>query len=407
MKKSNKRLILKCLCLLSFISILTTVIVVCCLNKSSVFSPEFVNINKVYSGTEKEITNAEYTPSTKYTPISEVVETNLSTYQGSGDDKKVISISTSDDLSLLSSNCYNNSEYLKCNYELLNNITYTSTSYFIPLGWQANGTTLNFSGSFNGNGYDITNLKFQIINASSKSTYSGNEYFAFVAKNSGTIKNVGLVEPTIAISDLMDSLANNGVANLCGLNSGAIDSCYVRQLNRTIEEECGITALGGYRVSGLVIENTGTISNTYLATNSIYNRTCNDIIEFADIALTNSGTLTNVYFYNSSIDQATSTFTNGGSYNFKYVTELGNTRGKNGTNYPGDWVRSLSELKDKFTTWTYNVGSVYTYVTPVKRTITLTNNVFSITSVNDLVMLYELINLNAVVASNTYTYSIM
>lgn len=406
MKKSNKRLILKCLCLLSFISILTTVIVVCCLNKSSVFSPEFVNINKVYSGTEKEITNAEYTPSTKYTPISEVVETKLSAYQGSGDDKKVISISTSDDLSLLSYNCYNNSEYLKCNYELLNNITYTSTSYFIPLGWQENGTTLNFSGSFNGNGYDITNLKFQIINASSKSTYSGNEYFAFVAKNSGTIKNVGLVEPTIAISDLMDSLANNGVANLCGLNSGTIDSCYVRQLNRTIEEECGITALGGYRVSGLVIENTGTISNTYLATNSIYNRTCNDIIEFADIALTNSGTLTNVYFYNSSIDQATSTFTNGGSYNFKYVTELGNTRGKNGTNYPGDWVRSLSELKDKFTTWTYNVGSVYTYVTPVKRTITLTNNVFSITSVNDLVMLYELINLNAVVASNTYTYSI-
>lgn len=406
MKKSNKRLILKCLCLLSFISILTTVIVVCCLNKSSVFSPEFVNINKVYSGTEKEITNAEYTPSTKYTPISEVVEANLSTYQGSGDDKKVISISTSDDLSLLSSNCYNNSEYLKCNYELLNNITYTSTSYFIPLGWQASGTTLNFSGSFNGNGYDITNLKFQIINASSKSTYSGNEYFAFVAKNSGIIKNVGLVEPTIAISDLMDSLANNGVANLCGLNSGTIDSCYVRQLNRTIEEECGITALGGYRVSGLVIENTSNISNTYLATNSIYNRTCNDIIEFADIALTNSGTLTNVYFYNSSIDQATSTFTNGGSYNFKYVTELGNTRGKNGTNYPGDWVRSLSELRDKFTTWTYNVGSVYTYVTPVKRTITLTNNVFNVTSVNDLVMLYELINLNAVVASNTYTYSI-
>ncbi len=406
MKKSNKRLILKCLCLLSFISILTTIIVVCCLNKTRVFSPEFVNINKVYSGTEKEITSSDYSPSTKYTPISQVVEANLSTYQGSGDDKKVISISTSDDLSLLSSKCYSNSEYLKCNYELLNNITYTSSSYFIPLGWQQDGKTENFSGSFNGNGYDITNLKFQIINASSKSTYSGNEYFAFVAKNSGIIKNVGFVEPTIAISDLMESLANNGVANLCGLNSGTIDSCYVRQLNRTIEEECGITALGGYRVSGLVIENTGTISNSYLATNSIYNRTCNDMIEFADIALTNSGTLTNVYFYNASIDTTTSTFTNGGSYNFKYVTALGNTRGKNGTNYPGDWVKTLSELKDKFTSWTYNVGSVYTYVTPVKRTITLNNNVFSITSVNDLVMLYELMNLNAVVASNTYTYSI-
>ena len=406
MKKSNKRLILKCLCLLSFISILTTVIVVSCLNKTSVFSPEFININKVYSGTEKEITSSDYTPSAKYTPISQVVETNLSTYQGSGDDKKVISISTSDDLSLLSSKCYSNSEYLKCNYELLNNITYTSTSYFIPLGWQVSGKTENFSGSFNGNGYDITNLKFQTINASSKSIYSGNEYFAFVAKNTGTIKNVGFVEPTIAISDLMDSLANNGVANLCGLNSGTIDSCYVRQLNRSIEDECGITALGGYRVSGLVIENTGTISNTYLATNSIYNRTCNDMIEFADIALTNSGTLTNVYFYNSSIDQTSSTFTNGGSYNFKYVTELGNTRGKNGTNYPGEWVKTLSELKNKFTSWTYNVGSVYTYVTPVKRTITLTSKVFRISSVNDLVMLYELMNLNAVVASNTYTYSI-
>lgn len=406
MKKSNKRMIAKCLCLLSFISILITVIVVCCLNHTSVVSPEFINVNKVYSGTEKEIISTEYSSSSKYTPISEVAETNISNYQGTGDDKKVISLSTSDDLSLLSTKAYTNSEYLKCNYELLNNITYTSNTYFIPLGWQQNGTTEAFSGSFNGNGYDITNLKFIIINASSKSTYSGNEYFAFVAKNSGTIKNVGLVEPTIAISDLMESLANNGVSNLCGQNSGTIDSCYVRQLNRSIENECGITALGGYRVSGLVVENSGTISNTYLATNSIYNRTCNDMIEFADVALTNTGTITNVHFYNNSIDTSNSTFTKGGNYTFKYKTELGNTRGKSGTNYPGDWVKTLDELREKFTLWTSSVGSAYTYVTPVKRSITLNNNVFSITSVNNLVMLYELINLNAVFASYTYTYSI-
>ncbi len=411
MKKSNKRLIAKCLCLLSFISILVTVIVVSCLSGTSVVNPEFININKVYSGSEKEITSSTYTISNKYTPISEVVETNISNYQDSGDDKKIISLSTSDDLATLSSKAYKNLEYLKCNYILLNNITYTSTTAFIPLGWQESGTTVSFSGTFDGNGYDIANIRFISINATNKSTYGANEYFAFVAKNSGTIKNVGLIDPSIAISDFMDSLGTNGVANFCGVNSGTIDSCYVRQLSRSIQNECGITALGGYRISGFVIDNIGTISNSYLATNSIYNRTCTDMIEFADIALANTGTLTNVYFYNGSIDSNKSSFTAGGAYSFTYVSDLGNSKGKSGTNYPGTWVKTLDELRglSAFSSWTSTVGSganTYTYVTPVKRTITLNNNVFSISSANDFVMLYELINLNAVFASSTFTYSI-
>ncbi len=406
----NKKLraIAKVSILLSFFALIVTCVTVFVLNKNNSSNPNFININKVYSTDNKEITSTTHTSETKYVSISNVNENSMSSYEGDNS-TYVIALSTSDDLVTLSTKCYSNSEYLKCNYELINNITYSSNTQFIPLGWQSSKTTVPFTGTFNGNGYDITNLNFIQINASNIETYKGNEYFAFVAENSGTIKNLGLVEPFIAISEFMDSLSNNGVANFCGKNTGTIDSCFVRQLNKTLTNECGITALGGYRVSGFVIDNSGTISNSYLATNSLYNRTCTDIIEFADIALSNTGTISDVFFYNNSIDQYKSTYTKGGDYSFVYDSDLNNYKGKSGSNYPGDWVKTIDDLRNKFSSWTTTVGTgsnIYTYTTPVKRNITLTANQFTITSANDFVMLFELMNLNPVFASSVFTYSI-
>ncbi len=406
----NKKLraIAKVSILLSFFALIVTCVTVFVLNKNNSSNPNFININKVYSTNNKEITSTTHTSETKYVSISNVNENSMSSYQGDNS-TYVIALSTSDDLVTLSTKCYSNSEYLKCNYELINNITYSSNTQFIPLGWQQDKTTVSFTGTFNGNGYDITNLNFIQINASNIETYKGNEYFAFVAENSGTIKNLGLVEPFIAITEFMDSLSNNGVANFCGKNTATIDSCFVRQLNKTLTNECGITALGGYRVSGFVIDNSGTISNSYLATNSLYNRTCTDIIEFADIALSNTGTIGAVYFYNNSIDQYKSKYTKDGDYSFVYDSDLNNYKGKSGSNYPGDWVKTIDDLRNKFKSWTTTVGSgsnTYTYTTPVKRKIALTNNQFTITSANDFVMLFELMNLNPVFASSVFTYSI-
>ncbi len=406
----NKKLraIAKVSILLSFLAIIVTCVTIFVLNKNNSSNPNFININKVYSTDNKEITSTTHKSETKYVSISNVNENSMSSYEGANS-TYVIALSTSDDLVTLSTKCYSNSEYLKCNYELINNITYSSNTQFIPLGWQQDKTTVPFTGTFDGNGYDITNLNFIQINASNIETYKGNEYFAFVAENSGTIKNLGLVEPFIAITEFMDSLSNNGVANFCGKNTGTIDSCFVRQLNKTLTNECGITALGGYRVSGFVIDNSGTISNSYLATNSLYNRTCTDIIEFADIALSNTGTISDVYFYNNSIDQYKSTYTKGGDYSFVYDSDLNNYKGKSGSNYLGDWVKTIDDLRNKFSSWTTTVGTgsnIYTYTTPVKRSITLTDNQFTITSTNDFVMLFELMNLNPVFASSVFTYSI-
>ncbi len=407
-KNKKLRAIAKVSILLSFFALIVTCVTVFVLNKNNSSNPNFININKVYSTDNKEITSTTHTSETKYVSISNVNENSMSSYEG---DKStyVIALSTSDDLVTLSTKCYSNSEYLKCNYELINNITYSSNTQFIPLGWQSSKTTVPFKGTFNGNGYDITNLNFIQINTSNIEAYKDNEYFAFVAENSGTIKNLGLVEPFIAITEFMDSLSNNGVANFCGKNTGTIDSCFVRQLNKTLTNECGITALGGYRVSGFVIDNSGTITNSYLATNSLYNRTCTDIIEFADIALSNTGTISNVYFYNNSIDQYKSTYTKSGDYSFVYDSDLNNYKGKSGSNYPGDWVKTIDDLRNKFESWTTTVGTgsnTYTYTTPVKRNIALTNNQFTITSANDFVMLFELMNLNPVFASSVFTYSI-
>jgi hypothetical protein len=252
------------------------------------------------------------------------------------------------------------------------------------------------------------------------------------AENNGIIKNFGLVEPTITLAYMIETMADYGVANICGLNKNKISGVYVKQLSQTLIDECGITAAGGYRVSGFVLENTSTgeISDSYFATNSVYNYTIVDVVEFADIALTNEGTISDTYFYNTSINFNLSTFVDGGSYTLVFADDLG-AKSKTGSGYPGTMVSSLDELNSKFVSdanWSVKSSDsskleyYYNYQTPVRRVfseatsvttglnsdgeVVVSSAAIKINNVKDFLFMYELMNVNAFFASSKTHYTI-
>jgi len=130
------------------------------------------------------------------------------------------------------------------------------------------GTILNaFTGSFNGQGYTITNLT---INANSD--YLG--MFASVAAV-GVVKDLGLINVNVS--------GNSHAASIVGLNNGTILNCY------TIGSVTGNSQIGG-----MIGENTGTVLNCYF----IGNVTSSSFgsARTGGIVGVNSGVISNCYF---------------------------------------------------------------------------------------------------------------
>ncbi len=382
-------------------------------HSSNTNDKKFIDYNSFYNGYQVQIDGTTYSKTSTEVTMTEAYKEYTTNYSSN-----VITISSAEELYTFSLACNNYSNFLDYDYKLVCNIDYSDCNYkFIPIGWNSNP----FTGTFDGQGYDIKNLEFINITSANQQTYSTMKYFAMFAENEGEIKNFGLVDPTVTIVSYISSMADGGISNLCGHNKGTISGVYVRTLTNTLLDECGITAIGGYRVAGLCENNEGTITDSYYATNSVYNYTVSDVVEFADIALRNSGTISNTYFYNSSI-LSSSTQTENGKYSFKFVDDLG-ANDKTGDEYYGLWVKTIDELNSKFknnSNWSVKsndkteLGYYFTNETPIRRTINAkyesTTSVKSveitISSVKDFMMMYELMNNNSFFASNLITYKI-
>ncbi len=118
-----------------------------------------------------------------------------------------------------------------------------------------------FEGTFDGQGYDIRDL---YINRPGESSIG---LFGFVVEG-GVIKNVSVINATVASSDGFDGLAglNEGtvrnligylppgadVGSLVGLNEGTVSNCHAM-----------VNVTGDSDVGGLVGSNSGTVSDSY------------------------------------------------------------------------------------------------------------------------------------------------
>ncbi len=168
-----------------------------------------------------------------YVPVVDDGSAELLAISGSGTVADPFIVVTEEDLMLVS-------DFPDCHFKLANDIAITSTDWE-PLCV----LTDPFSGTFDGDGYTISNLKI--------ATNRRSEENGLFSSNAGTIKNLNVKTSTTGITGHALRL---GV--LAGYNTGTIQNCMVDGIINTYWDESGsesrIGGLVGYNASSGVIE---------------------------------------------------------------------------------------------------------------------------------------------------------
>lgn len=321
---------------------------------------------------------------------------------------KVITISDGKQLYAFSRLCNDSEAFLAFNYQLTTNINYIAQYPFIPIAWRPGQA---FNGIFDGQGYEVINMQFIPLTPDNQETYETMEYFAMFSTNNGTVKNIGLVETNFSIN--VTNLVNKGVAPLIGLNNSVVENVFVKDLRDPVRDEAGITAAGGYRLSGLMVENssTGRFINAYTAYSILSNYTINDYISFREIVDMNNGYLENIYFYDGTIDQVTDT-------HYVFTPGLVNISIPKDS-MVGTYMESIASLNAQFVSlssagwftsasYSTTVSNSIDIETPILRGLTETLDYhFEIKTALDYAYVYELMNQNALFSSSECYYEIV
>ncbi len=416
----RKKVFISSLSLITIISVILTLVFV--------FSGEVkaIELDRKYGkyDSNQSIYDEKTTNSTNYISMTDAAkETNLS--------KKIITISTAEELYLFSNKCdpYDksyNEAFLGYSYKLLNNIDCsTSSGNFVPIGYN-----IPFSGTFDGNGFEIKGLKFiNLVSGNEnakKYMYSNDndkvysiQYFAMFSKNAGTITKLGLISPLIVLS--YTPKGNAYIAPLVGENTGTVNCCYHKMLESNDENSSGISSQGGFFISGLVSINRdkGSITSVYSAVTILSQTSSTEVLTQAEIVNENSGTITEAYFYDETITKYT-------KENNKVSIDFDSSKVSNNlkdADHPGVYCESLSKLTEEFnesdnfyTLNDYNAeiqaylkdsNGEFIYETPILRGIKADDGkTFTIKNANEFLYMYELFNLNSNFASKLFTYNI-
>lgn len=159
--------------------------------------------------------------------------------------------------------------YLSSKYILGADVDYEDASKTFkmlrPVGWKEG---IPFSGEFDGDGHTVSNIFYRPFDNEQEvvNDYPGMVYLSWFSQNTGTIKNIGIINPNIIQYDIYDHAIF--VSPFVGANDGIIENCYVQDLRGN---ESGISAEGGYEISMFVSFNNdkGIIRNCYTASNRI------------------------------------------------------------------------------------------------------------------------------------------
>ena len=229
----------------------------------------------------------------EYLPFSSITLSALNI-----DITKTYVIENADDLYMLSllSKGSDRLIYLSLDYVLGNNIDYFDivshdiTKRFHPIGFME-----PFNGTFDGQGFEITNLYFQTILDQDMYDleYPGLRYFSMFSKVglSGVVKNIGLINPIIIQPLEWGNMQY--VSSLVGENSGLLENAYLLD---TREDASGFHAEGAFEIAGLVSKNIGTISNVFIVSKHIKSRAVVYNISVSPILGSNTGIISNIYY---------------------------------------------------------------------------------------------------------------
>lgn len=346
------------------------------------------------------------------------------TASGSRDNtKEYIAIESAMDFYAFSQLAKSNTDFLGYKYVLFNNINWKDieNADFYPIGL---GTT-PFSGEFDGNGHTISNVKLITVgnDSISETTFKDTHYFALFSKNSGVVKDFGLINPYIEIDYTPgDSETANHihyVSNVVGLNTGTVSYVFVRDsaTESEVKETPGIKTLNmNFEIAGLVAVNNGTFENSYYASSTVYAKSGGKPAQFQEIMLMGTAP-TNTFYYNSLINSVSGNTVYYGGFIDKALTY---------TTHYGTYASSLADLNEqvknsnnKWITPEYyeDYGSLPTFfssiITPITRGFDLANlnydennDIYEVTinDTDEYSYILELFDLNSKFASNNFKY---
>jgi len=222
---------------------------------------------------------------------------------------------------------------LSLDYVLGNNIDYSvmGAKTFIPIGYWFTDTQANeyqniFTGSFNGQGFVISNLyvagyNYLIYTDTSNPLNPVDlalaDYYSMFPFNDGSITNFGLLNPTFELLTLHIDI--DKVSNVVGINltNGVVDHVYVID-NRTSVLDAGIRYKVGsstvaFEAAGLVHTNDGTFTDSYYVSKVVVNGSYINKFSIQPVLYVNNGTIDNLVYdsdvYLLSVVVGTSTFT--------------------------------------------------------------------------------------------------
>ncbi|MDZ4197421.1 MAG: hypothetical protein U1C51_09290, partial [Candidatus Izemoplasmatales bacterium] len=205
-------------------------------------------------------------------------------------------------------------------YVLGNDIDYSimNAKTWAPVGYDFRDTSNVlfknvFTGVFDGQGFTISNLyvggydymiyEDQIDDINSVDI-ALSPYYSMFTINEGTIKNFGLINPTLELLDTHIDITKT--SNLVGYNSpGAIvDHVFVidtrsNVLDAGIRYRVG-TASSSFSAAGIVHNNLGTFSNSYYSSKVVVNGSWINRFTIQPVVFENTGTLLNLV-YDSSV----------------------------------------------------------------------------------------------------------
>lgn len=431
-KKLSKRKIITII-LGSCLSIIATVLVILlCIQGASTPESEFNPTSDPYLSDKPHITSSTPAATSNTVSMTEAIS------NPSGTD--VIRISSADDLYNFSVQCNgtNKASFLARKYVLTSNIDFSkrtnpNSTFFQPIGWST-----AFTGEFDGQGFEISNLQLVditqgLISANNNSNpFDGMKYFATFSQigSGGKLTNLGIVESenitlTVEMDSIMDDLG--GVAQVVGCNSGTVSNVYYRDLRKVDDYHNGINAAGGYRIAGFAYENKGTLSNCYFAVSTTANYEVDDYEIICPGIYENSGTISNYYYLDKTVTAYSGTGTGANPSNEVDYGDTFITLAFEGHNF-GSYCADLDALNDSFTTGWYteddypesiseyfykkNAAGDFLNKTPSLRGFNIvlnsTTNKFEadINNVNDFLFMYEMMNVNPFFASNSVTYLI-
>jgi hypothetical protein len=229
------------------------------------------------------------------------------------DEQKTYVIENAYDLYMFSHvlNSENYASYQSLTYVLGKDINYydllitDSSKTFEPIGFR-----YPFLGTFDGQGFEITNLYLEPILDSTiyEQKYMGLVYVAMFSHigSQGIVKNFGLINPIIIQPIEWGAMAY--VSSIAGLNEGLIEHVYYID---TRAHQAGFHAEGAFHISGLVSKNTGTFKESFMASPHVKSLAVVQNIDTHAILGINLGTIEHIYYDSDILDDISTNLTYG------------------------------------------------------------------------------------------------